>query len=579
MPIKYSTERVLDMTLRALRASGLIADDVSAQTIRDVANSSTDAQLDALALTLNYGGTASTNDLFAPGNLHIVIDSDNSESGIGPYYDEFRVWKGASTLPITDPLDMLMTVGGYNFTILPPWRKGALLTIGPTKTYAMGTGADYRAALSMGFSNSISEHLATFYAGKDVDFSGDEGLHIYARKNLRFTALNELQVTGQGKLKGGFPDLINAPRFDVGDFVNDDSLAISQDVDLSGNRVYNFRTTGGGDYNWFFHGTPSAGGYAGHFVFGGTYNVAWSNPTNLGNATVCAISPSTDTRTTLYVYSRQLTMSGDAEVMTINSAANPAFAADHYLLRIFQNGGAVFSVDGIAAPECHCPGGFVTTAADVAEYMEMGGEDVLPPPNGTVMVIDQNGKLIPSEKVADTAVAGVISTNAGVTMGESHKYDDSNAVLLKDQHLNDDLDLSKEIKFANAPSLSVGDVLRVSQSFYEIVEVKEDRNGSNTFSVILNDKVGLRKDTQVYCGIVKRNVALVAAVGRVPVRCTSLNGPIIPGTRLVSGPNGCAVAAPKDVDSSAILGKSLGRFDPSEGVSSSEGKVDALVSW
>jgi hypothetical protein len=59
--------------------------------------------------------------------------------------------------------------------------------------------------------------------------------------------------------------------------------------------------------------------------------------------------------------------------------------------------------------------GFVTNPVDVAEYMPASG-DTSP---GTVMVIGPAGNLTPSTTAYDTKVAGIISTNPGLTLGKN----------------------------------------------------------------------------------------------------------------------------------------------------------------
>ena len=53
----FLTGAGVDLLIQALRAGGYLADDASADAIRDADPSMTEAQRDAIAAGLNYGGT------------------------------------------------------------------------------------------------------------------------------------------------------------------------------------------------------------------------------------------------------------------------------------------------------------------------------------------------------------------------------------------------------------------------------------------------------------------------------------------------------------------------------------------
>jgi len=68
---------------------------------------------------------------------------------------------------------------------------------------------------------------------------------------------------------------------------------------------------------------------------------------------------------------------------------------------------------GVQTPDIIRALGYETSSSDVAEYMPVTG-DVTP---GTVLVIGEDGKLLPSTTAYDTRVAGIVSTDPGVTLG------------------------------------------------------------------------------------------------------------------------------------------------------------------
>jgi hypothetical protein len=68
---------------------------------------------------------------------------------------------------------------------------------------------------------------------------------------------------------------------------------------------------------------------------------------------------------------------------------------------------------GIYTPDYLYAKGTQVPAADVAEYMPVS-QDVTP---GTVLIIGPEGKLQPSTTAYDTKVAGIVSTDPGVTLG------------------------------------------------------------------------------------------------------------------------------------------------------------------
>ena len=523
MPIPYSTERVVDMILRSLRASGVIADDVSAQTIREVPNNASDAELNAIAATLNYGGVATTDAIFAIEDFDLVIDSDNSQSGPGPYYQQFRVERGTDSLPVTDPEDHLMSVGYFNFDTFNDF-KGALLTIGPTQVIA--PGADRRAAIDIGYNDSAGRSQARLYGGPDATLPNDRGFRIIGRAKVEISGSPEIQFSGTNSLdmgtprfmKGGFVDTHQPePRFCLADNNTDDCLYFERLEDGNGDYHFQIRTkndsllhSGPTTAPKLFIGGSNAATFWPKFVsIGGQLDGAY-DPWNRGYPTFSVISNVGGTFPVckfLYqdvYYSNGATGAwpGDAIFHFHTNSDNVVPA--HYIFRVTRNlefatTRGIFNIDSDEDVNIGVGKAYNSAGADAAEWLDTvdDGEEF---EVGTVLVINEEGKLEPSSEVEDHRVVGVVSNTAGFKLG------------------------------------SPGDAVELG-------------------------------------GVKPKDKALVAAIGRVPVRCRADNGSIHPGDLLVSGPDGCAVRGSSGTPSAAILGKSIGTLE------NGEGKVEALVSW
>ena len=495
MPIPYSTERVVDMILRSLRASGVIADDISTQSIREVANNSTDAQLDALAASLNYGGVSGTDAIFALEDFDLVIDSDNSQSGTGPWFQQFRVERGSNLLPITNPADHLFSVGNFKYTNFPVSYL-ALATIGPIPPIA--SGGDYPGMLEIGWHDSELKAFTQVFSALTATKSG---------AGTRITSSNYLELSGEPDIfftynhtslrtiRGGWQDLSTEARFAVGDFSDSDkSFLFEVAADTGGSDVLTIRPQSTDFTKIFFRGSNDAVLDPIQVVINGKVDETWGDPDNFGNPTLLVLGNAAAEKRVVRFHS-QVNNWNTSDPVFHFSTEHGNGAPYHYIFRITRAGGVgVFNIDSLGDANLGIGGAYNSAGADVAEWLP----SVKRHPVGTVLVIDNDGSLIASKTIEDPAVAGVVSDTPAVKMGSP------------------------------------------------------DDHG----------------------GVKPEGKALVAAVGRVPVRCTTLKGPIRPGDRLVSGLGGCAVKASDDAPSAAILGKSLGYYEGPE-----EGTVEALVSW
>lgn len=510
MPIPYSTERVLDMVLRSLRASGLLADDMSAQSIREVANDSTDADLDALAATLNYGGVSGITDaIFSPTNFTVVIDSD--DTNIPPsYINYFGVARGFTSLPITDDVKWIMQAGSFiNYPFI-----GTLpyLTVGPSSVEAT---ANRSAFFSVGYDFDNSTHFCQVRSGTNATLKGrgciieaSEYLELSGRSNTFLSSTTRVDFTNKvlpPNIRGGFTDLTSEARLFIGDEDTGDSLYIERLVDNSGAYHYQLRPQETGLAvprvpKIFLSGSDAGLDHPIYVNVGGVMDTP-TDPWAIGYPTFSVIGNRGDNYPVCkFIFSDSSWTDGTHAIFQFHTESVNTLPT-HYLLRLTQGPSAtgVFNIDSNGNANVATGKAYQTAGADAAEWLDTvaDGEDI---PVGTVLVINNEGKLEPSSIAADTRVVGVVSDTAGVKLG------------------------------------SPGDAVELG-------------------------------------GVKPKDKALVAAVGRVPVRCRADNGSIHPGDLLVSGPNGCAVRGESDTKSAAILGKSIGTH--LEG----EGTVEALVSW
>lgn len=502
MSIPYSTERVLDMVIRSLRASGLLADDGSAQKMRSVPNDASDALLDAVAASLNYGGVSGADAIFAIEDFDLVIDSDNSQSGIGPWYQQFRVERGSSTLPITNPADHLFSVGNFKYTNFPVSYL-PLVKIGPLPPIA--SGGDYPGMLEIGWHDSELKAFTQVFSALTATKGG---------AGTRITSSNYLELSGNpdilfsynhpslNKARGGWKDLSTQARFAVGDFLSsDESFFFETEEDTGGIINMNIRSEGLDWKKIFVRGSNDALRNPIQFVVGGKMDTAWGDPDNFLNPALLVVGNAAGDLPTFVAHSQITSWLTSARSVFLFSTEHTNPFPAHYIFRITRAGVGVFNIDSAGDANLGIGGAYNSAGADAAEWLdtvdvEEGDEFEV----GTVLVINSKGKLEPSSRTGDTRVVGVVSDTAGLKLG------------------------------------SPGDLVDLD-------------------------------------GVKPKGKALVAAIGKVPVRCRADNGSIHPGSLLISGPNGCAVRGESSTSSAAILGKSLGTLE------NGEGKVEALVSW
>jgi hypothetical protein len=83
------------------------------------------------------------------------------------------------------------------------------------------------------------------------------------------------------------------------------------------------------------------------------------------------------------------------------------------------------SMYGVYTPDKMSALGYDTNAGDVAEYMQVS-DDVTP---GTVLVIGKGGVLQPCTREYDTHVAGIVSTEPGVSLGKKEDGNKGEALI------------------------------------------------------------------------------------------------------------------------------------------------------
>jgi hypothetical protein len=441
-----------------------------------------------------------TDAIFAIEDFDLVIDADNSQSGTGPWFQQFRVERGSSSLPITDPADHLFSVGNFKYTNFPVSYL-PLVTIGPTPPIA--SGGDYPGMLEIGWHDVELKAFTQVFSALTATKSG---------AGTRITSSNHLELSGEPdiffswnhpsiqKIRGGWTDLSTTARFALGDFsASDESFFFETEEDAGNVFNLNLRPEGTLFKKIFVRGSNDALLNPIQFVIGGKMDTAWGDPDNFLNPALLVVGNAAGDFPVLVAHSQVPTFSTGGRSVFLFSTEHTNAAPAHYIFRITQAGIGVFNIDSAGDANLNVGRAYNTAGADAAEWLDTVDEgehfEI-----GTVLIINHEGKLEPSSEIEDHRVVGVVSDTAGLKLG------------------------------------SPGDAVELG-------------------------------------GVKPKDKALVAAIGRVPVRCRVDNGSIHPGDLLVSGPDGCAVRGSSHTRSAAILGKSIGTLE------NGEGKVEALVSW
>ena len=411
------SEALVDTIIRCLRAGSYITDDASITDLKGVEVDSTEAERDALATSLSYGGLGGGTTLSSTGDINCFVDSDNSNPS-SPYTNYFRIVKSQQTVPVLSAARELFTVGSQTDPDGSIWCR-----IGP-QTSIVQSGDDVSAnlVLGAGYVGGSAQAYAWFsgsQAALGVLSLGDIILGTGVNKDIQLGAGADITMTMSGKPS---------------------SEALLWQYDTSYD-VYRLLINNGSAERTIFTSTNFVDGYNNpqmRFCVGGIPGTQHLDPSNVligrtldgtytTEATHMFVSPNVgDVRCGFYAVNR--TTTGNAQNYThlhnfhcdLDIDALPPSGYEE--LRLFSvsayagiNREVFFSVgyDG----QCYATRGFVNGQADVCEYFEVATEAGDFPP-GTVVEVNSHGLLQPASSYASAAVIGVVTTDPALTLGK-----------------------------------------------------------------------------------------------------------------------------------------------------------------
>lgn len=403
-------EALVDTIIRALRAGSYINDDASVALLKNIPVNSTEAERNALAASLSYGGINAVSTLSNTGDMHCFIDSDDSNPTT-PYTNYFKIGKGQQTIPLTDAAHALFSIGSQSSPNGP-----VICHIGPSLDI-VGAGDDVSANLVLGAgevggSPQAYGYLSAGSGAMGILSLGNMSLGTGVGKYMRISAGSTLKLNAGTTYSSTSDDLL---------FNYDDNY-----------KNYQFKAADTGEEKTlFFNGAFGDGSTPPTrclgFCLGGDPGVQHLDPRDVfigragdphytTKATCMIVSPNiSERRCGLYVWNRisnsnlqdythLVNFHSNIDVDTIGSDKSRLFSVSAYAGTDKE---AFFSV--------RCDGSAYYTRAinhaqaDVAEYFEIeGGKEDFPP--GTVVKIGKAGKVVPSDSLGDTAVIGVVST-------------------------------------------------------------------------------------------------------------------------------------------------------------------------
>jgi hypothetical protein len=520
MKVPIAAAAVVDMVIAALRSSGFLADDYSANAIRSVSPGISETDRDALAASLNYSGVGGGSGLGSIENVNVFIDSD--DSGTGSYENFFRISHGTNTLPVPVEKEMFT----LNYLSYAP--NAYIAQIGPRLT-EINSGDDFRGALQIGGGGTTptlytrltasSEAITKLYSSGQLVLRsstspnsqpGDIELQV---GNGRFAVTN---ATGTEDRVGVF-----APNTFTRLYIGENPASGTNQFNIEQWSTYTRMIHGddAAERTLFISGSypnisndarlrVAVGGSAGtqhldprDLIIGGKLRA--DPPPGSGEpheASFMSVSPElNERRSVLHTWHRGTSLPDDTHLVNFHSSSdiNDPNSNAIKLLSCTHYDGAdrqiAFEVRGDES--CYCGGIFITPGPDAAEYFDVVGEDHSP---GFVMKVNSSGSLVATSSYADPSVVGVVSTNPGYVMGGSR-----------------------------APSETAG---------------KE----------------------------------LIGMTGTLPVRATTAHGSIEAGNLLVSAPNGRAAKSPDPVVPGTVIGKALQSLVQSDDVAV-EGTIKMII--
>ena len=396
--IATCTEGVLDVLLRVIRRSNLIASDGNIDAIRAVNPTLSEAARDALVAGFNYGIFGSVSMLSSPTDCTILVDNDNFNATT-PYANVLRVAKGQTNLPIVDPYRELLTVGSASIVGYP-----VVLTLGPQQSLATGA-EDCPAMLNLGVGGLTSATPGTY----GMLTGTSTGLSLMAR-GVSLSALTlplSLSYTAAGVVTNGiflreatYPTTeclgFFQPAADKFYFRSTKTAACVPTIFFSGSYP---NTTVDARMKVAIGGVLGTSYYdPTDLVIGGAYGgVGGAISAHEGTLLVVAHDVGDGTKhCALQVFS--VTDNPPVNTHLVNFHSN----IDH---KITSNHVRLFSITG-----------FWELNQDIAFEVRAGNASKLEP--GTV-VSQQGTTIVASNQVADKKAVGVISTKPGMILGDA----------------------------------------------------------------------------------------------------------------------------------------------------------------
>ncbi len=425
MRVPFLSNRVGDMIIYALRAGGYIGDDASADAIRSIDNDASESDMLNLAVALNYGGgggggggLSSTEDVYA------IVDSDNSNATT-PYTNYFRVIKGQETTPVTNPSRDLYAIGSES----APDSVTTVCRIGPN-TALLTPSQEFSGKLTLGadFNGSSAEPVLTLLGrttggsevsslyGLEVKSSGG-GLTLNANDYIIF---EPFKVAGSEGLRMKADPVADTFTIELPHPTTEHALI------FRGNTSNSRMLCAIGGESGVQHYDPS------NLVIGGGYSSGggrWStyNAPSAHTSSLHVIAPNQSKRAVLSTWHQGLKSTVATGSHLVNFHTNMDIASGTNLIRLFSVTGKNVANREVAfevRSDRTCFGYAWTTAfMDVAEVFPSAVDPEYLPP-GTVVVVDSEGKAIAADTTADATVLGVISTQPGLTLGDSMPEED-----------------------------------------------------------------------------------------------------------------------------------------------------------
>lgn len=428
MRLPFVQSGVVDTIIAALRTSGLIANDTSANALRNAPAQMTEADRDSLAASLAYGSTASDSDkIVSTGNTYALVDSDNS--GTSPYINYFQVIKGQTYGGGNNARRQIMSVGGYD-----SGTQEIQLYLGPPGDFAFGGSGDYPVKISLGgHVTGGYEPFGTITAGQTAVGGTASGV------SYRSHNATEI-VHGSASSPNG---LLYIRKWDQGVTTSlqvqqqDDQTIILRTAKSAANTDAAFYISGtypnpvdDARIRFAIGGTP--GSTTGQdprvaYPLGGGYNGSAPVSPNaiLSHAgTMLVVSPDMGGAVPTYgfkVWHKSDTLLSNEHYVNFHSnldmgSGNPNLGTVRLLSVTAYHGVERCVAFEVRGNRLAYAASFVTTGIDVAEAFEaLDNADTYKP--GTVMCLTEEGPIQPSNAYADSKVVGVISTSPGVHLG------------------------------------------------------------------------------------------------------------------------------------------------------------------